>query len=62
MHRIARLRRERGPHFAPALGWEIVSAAEYERKSEVDGLIGDAPRTQLRCGPSAGKPHGPARK
>src|SRR2546430_14632502 len=43
---MARLRRERAPHFAPALGWEIVSAAEYERKSELDGLIGNAPRTQ----------------
>ena len=31
------------PYFAPALGWEIVSAAEYERKSELDGLIGNAP-------------------
>jgi hypothetical protein len=39
------------PHFAPALGWEIVSAAEYERKSEVDGLIGDAPRTQRSVRP-----------
>jgi hypothetical protein len=38
-------------HFAPALGWEIVSAAEYERKSELDGLIGNVPRTQRSVRP-----------
>src|SRR5690349_24797500 len=48
MHRIARLCRERTS--LQRLAGKL-SAAEYERKSELDGLIGNAPRTQRSVRP-----------
>src|SRR5262245_43607748 len=44
-----------GAHFAPALAWEVISAAEYERKSELDGFDREcAQNSSVRCGPSVG--------
>src|SRR5947199_3627684 len=48
MHRIAHLCRERTS--LQRLAGKL-SAAEYERKSELDGLIGNAPRTQRSVRP-----------